>query len=121
MAVFPSPGSMVPAAIARTAWTSAIWGWLSRSARRLTSGGLPGAVPCWPSALLRRWVLWCAVHGPGSFPAGPVVVFGARGRVAQCVNSVRLTLGVPVVFLLLPITVLFALYPGLVTLVSLTR
>ena len=28
---------------------------------------------------------------------------------------------VPVVFLLLPITVLFALYPGLVTLVSLTR
>ena len=27
----------------------------------------------------------------------------------------------PVVFLILPITVLFALYPGLVTLMSLTR
>lgn len=33
----------------------------------------------------------------------------------------EISMMVPVVFLLLPITVLFALYPGLVTLVSLTR
>ena len=33
----------------------------------------------------------------------------------------EISMMVPVVFLLLPITVLFALYPGLVTLISLTR
>jgi tight adherence protein C len=33
----------------------------------------------------------------------------------------EISMMIPVVFLLLPITVLFALYPGLVTLVSLTR
>ena len=32
-----------------------------------------------------------------------------------------MTLGVPVVFLILPVTVLFALFPGLVTLTSLAR
>jgi tight adherence protein C len=32
-----------------------------------------------------------------------------------------MALAVPVVFLLLPVTVLFALYPGLLTLVSLTK
>ncbi len=33
----------------------------------------------------------------------------------------EISMMVPVVFLILPVTVLFALYPGLVTLVSLTR
>jgi tight adherence protein C len=33
----------------------------------------------------------------------------------------EITMMIPVVFLLLPITVLFALYPGLLTLVSLTK
>jgi tight adherence protein C len=36
-------------------------------------------------------------------------------------KRIDLTTGVPVVFLLLPVTVLFALYPGLLTLVSLTK
>lgn len=32
-----------------------------------------------------------------------------------------MTIGAPVVFLILPVTVLFALYPGLLTLTSLSR
>ena len=36
-------------------------------------------------------------------------------------NRQRLTFAVPVVFLVLPVTVLFALYPGLISIVSLAR
>jgi hypothetical protein len=36
-------------------------------------------------------------------------------------DSERLTFAVPVVFLVLPVTVLFALFPGLISIVSLAR
>jgi tight adherence protein C len=36
-------------------------------------------------------------------------------------NSERMTLVVPVVFLVLPVTVLFALFPGLISIVSLAQ
>jgi hypothetical protein len=52
--------SMMPAAIARTAWTSAIWTWRSRSARRLTSGRAARSVRRRRSALPpRRVVVVC--------------------------------------------------------------
>jgi tight adherence protein C len=38
-----------------------------------------------------------------------------------CWNEECLTFAVPVVFLVLPVTVLFALYPGLISIVSLAR
>jgi tight adherence protein C len=36
-------------------------------------------------------------------------------------DSVRVTFVVPVVFLVLPVTVLFALFPGLISIVSLAQ
>jgi hypothetical protein len=36
-------------------------------------------------------------------------------------DSASLTIGVPVVFLVLPVTVLFALFPGLISIVSLAQ
>jgi tight adherence protein C len=42
-----------------------------------------------------------------------------RGR--RLVDGDQLTLVVPVVFLILPVTVLFALFPGLISIVSLAQ
>lgn len=41
--------------------------------------------------------------------------------VAPCAQGDRLTFVVPVVFLVLPVTVLFALFPGLISIVSLAQ
>ncbi len=40
---------------------------------------------------------------------------------ASLLHWSRVTTAVPVVFLVLPVTVLFALYPGLISIVSLAR
>ena len=42
-------------------------------------------------------------------------------RHARCQHSVHVTLVVPVVLLVLPVTVLFALFPGLISIVSLAQ
>jgi tight adherence protein C len=39
----------------------------------------------------------------------------------RCQDGVYLTFAVPVVFLVLPVTVLFALFPGLISIVSLAQ
>ncbi len=40
---------------------------------------------------------------------------------SACQHEENLALAVPVVFLVLPVTVLFALFPGLIAIVSLAR
>ncbi len=52
--------------------------------------------------------------------AADVREFGKRALL-EVGGRKEISMMVPVVFLLLPVTVLFALYPGLLTLVSLTK
>src|SRR6478752_7066382 len=78
---------MMPAAMLRTAWTSATWTWRSRSARRLTSGRAArirsASAKCSPAAALGGWVVIgsvsCLWQGFGQV-LGVVVAHSPRAR-----------------------------------------